>query len=266
MKTGREVATCPLCSQGDLTVEPFWRNPRFQRCRHCDVIFRDPFPSETSLVAFYGTSWTSPDENTTETGTTGEAIAKQYIKYLSWSLRQNLSGKYILDFGAGRGGMSLALKEEGANVVAVDPFGCDYLAKLGLTAYRKLDELPSDLKFDGVVSLEVLEHIVEPRAALEQLYHKLTPGGWLFVTTPNAAGMPAKLHGARWREAARPGHILFFTPRALENLLTEVGFRTVCRPRWLVHYPNASPLRAAAHLALQGLLQGGSLRMVGYRI
>jgi SAM-dependent methyltransferase len=228
-------------------------------------MFRDPFPSETSLHALYQTSWINPDGNRAETGATDATVADQYARFLSRTVRQNISGKRILDFGAGRGAMSLALRAQGADVVAVDPFGCDYLAQLGLVAYRELREVPSDLSFDGVVSLEVMEHLVDPRGVLEQLYNKLRPRGWLFVTTPNAAGLPAKLCGARWREAGKPGHILFFTPRALRNLLPEVGFDVVYRPRWVVRYPDASTLRAAAQIALQALRQDGSLRMVAYR-
>jgi 2-polyprenyl-3-methyl-5-hydroxy-6-metoxy-1,4-benzoquinol methylase len=228
-------------------------------------VFRDPFPSEASLAALYETSWIDPDENKTETGATDAAVANQYVKFLSRTVRQRFSGKRILDFGAGRGAMSLALRAQGADVVAVDPFGRDYLARIGLVAYRELSEVPSNARFDGVVSLEVLEHLVNPRMFLEQLHDKLRPEGWLFVTTPNAAGLPAKLNGARWREVGRPGHILFFTPRALKNLLPKVGFDVVYRPCWLVRYPDTRPLRAAAQIALQALRQDGSLRLVAYR-
>jgi len=38
--------------------------------------------------------------------------------------------------------------------------------------------------FDGVICSEVLEHCVDPRAAVDELYRVLKPGGLLLVTSP----------------------------------------------------------------------------------
>lgn len=39
--------------------------------------------------------------------------------------------------------------------------------------------------YDGVLCIEVLEHIVEDEAFIEQTARILKPGGWLYLTTPN---------------------------------------------------------------------------------
>jgi len=39
--------------------------------------------------------------------------------------------------------------------------------------------------FDVVVAIEVLEHVIDPRAFVNLLYHYLRPGGMFFITTPN---------------------------------------------------------------------------------
>jgi 2-polyprenyl-3-methyl-5-hydroxy-6-metoxy-1,4-benzoquinol methylase len=75
----------------------------------------------------------------------------------------------VLDYGAGRGAMALELKKRGADVVAVEPFGCDYLIELGVSAYRDLSDLPATLLFDGIVCLEVIEHLRDPRGVLTSL-------------------------------------------------------------------------------------------------
>ena len=156
----------------------------------------------------------------------------------------------ILDFGAGRGAMALALREKGADVVAVEPSGSDHLTKLGLAAYSDMDKLPSNLSFDGIVCVEVLEHLLSPNDALAKLYERLKPGAWIFVTTPNAAGLPAMLAGGNWREAKKPGHILFITPVALGTLLQKTRIRDSRRLRWLVRYPGVSGARiGSSHFA-----------------
>jgi SAM-dependent methyltransferase len=161
--------------------------------------------------------------------------------------------------------MALELKKRGADVVAVEPFGCDYLIELGVSAYRDLSDLPATHRFDGIVCLEVIEHLRDPRGVLASLYGRLSSGGWLLVTTPNAAGLPAKLMGQRWREAAKPGHIVLFTRAALRRIALEIGFCDVRQPRWFIRYPNASLLRAVAHFGMQGLGIDGSARIVARR-
>jgi hypothetical protein len=85
------------------------------------------------------------------------------------------------------------------------------------------------------------------------------------VTTPNAAGLPAKLMGRFWREAAKPGHIMLFTPAALRKTLVASGFCDVTRPRWFIRYPRTSLSRTIAHFGMQSLGIDGGLRMVARR-
>jgi 2-polyprenyl-3-methyl-5-hydroxy-6-metoxy-1,4-benzoquinol methylase len=170
-----------------------------------------------------------------------------------------------MDFGAGRGAMALALRENGADVVAVDPFGHRYLRDVGLVAFADLGALPPDLCFDGIVSLEVMEHLLEPGETLAKLHERLRPGGWLFITTPNPAGLLARLSGERWREAAKPGHVLFFSPTTLRGLLKVTDFCDTRRLRWLLRYPGVSTTRSALHYVLQAVLLDGSLRYLAYK-
>ena len=263
---GKSVAwDCPICSSRGASA-PFWKTPRFHQCRRCGLIFRYPFPTTAALSYLYTTSWLSPDENKAETGATEVNSARSLVKFLTRSIGStNLSGKRILDFGAGRGAMTLALRQKGAQVVAVEPFGYECLAKLGVPTYRDLTELPREARFDGIVSLEVLEHLPEPRRTLLDLHRHLEPGGWLFVTTPNAAGIPAKLRGERWREAVRPGHVLFFTPLTLKSLLLETGFRRVERPRSPVRYTGRMQPRTLLNFMMQFVLLDGGLRVLAFK-
>ncbi len=258
-------SNCPICSSAGASA-PFWKTPRFSQCSRCGLIFRDPFPNAAILSDLYTTSWKSPDVNIAETGATEVKSAQSLVKFLTRSIgNENFSGKHILDFGAGRGAMTLALKEKGAQVVAVEPFGYDYLVKLGVSTYRELKELPREARFDGIVATEVLEHLQDPTRILLRLHRHLVPGGWLFITTPNAAGLPAKLRGERWREALRPGHVLFFTPSTLKSLLLETGFCRVERSRWWVRYTGRMQLRTLVNFAMQFVRLDGGLRMLAFK-
>jgi SAM-dependent methyltransferase len=256
---------CPVCSSGSAPA-PFWRTPCFHRCKGCGLIFRYPFPDVAILSHLYRTSWMSPDQNKAETGATEIVNAHSLVKFLTRSIgNANLSGQNILDFGAGRGAMTIALLQKGAQVIAVEPFGYDRLVDLGVSTYRDLEGLPREVRFDGIILLEVLEHLPKPRRTLEQLHQHLVPGGWLFITTPNAAGLPAKLRGERWREAVRPGHVLFFTPPTLKSLLLESGFSRIERPRRFVRYTGKMQPRTILNFAMQLTLLDGGLRIIAFK-
>src|SRR5260370_39405271 len=110
---------CPQCKQ-PVSGFPFWKAPRFLRCQRCGIIFRDPMPDVQSLVAVYTTSWESPETNTRETGSTDAPIAHSLLSSLTKTMEMNLSGLRILDYGAGRGAMSKALIDKGADVNALE--------------------------------------------------------------------------------------------------------------------------------------------------
>ncbi len=82
--------------------------------------------------------------------------------------------------------------------------------------------------FDLVLSHEVLEHVANDRAALEEIVRALrvpdpstnTPGGRLFLFVPNR-GYPFETHGIYWRGRYRFGNFPFvnYLPRRLRDRL-----------------------------------------------
>jgi SAM-dependent methyltransferase len=265
MKVSNNLASCPICAETGTSV-PHWQTPCFRRCERCGALFRDPFPSEAQLSRLYQSSWADLDAHLDETGGTDLEFGRRMLVALLRELdRRNFSSQHILDFGAGRGGMSLALREMGAQVAAVEPFGYEQLRQLDLPTYLDLDELPAEPQFDGIVLIEVIEHLRDPCDLLRRLDLRLKPGGWFFVTTPNPRGLAAMLHGQRWRSASNAGHILFFTARTLRRTLSELGFIKVQQTQWVIRFPNVSPARAMVQSALQLLHLGGGLRFLAVK-
>jgi 2-polyprenyl-3-methyl-5-hydroxy-6-metoxy-1,4-benzoquinol methylase len=257
---------CPLCrAEGKTRLH--LQSPRFLCCDECGAYYRDPFPDEATLSLLYAKSWSAPgEEGHDETGNTSAAVARSLVDSLAGMLgRGRLAGARVLDYGAGHGAMSLELQKRKARVVSVEPYGHEHLAALGIPTYRELDEIPAAVRFEGIVCLEVIEHLRDPRTVLSRLYERLLPGGWLLLTTPNAAGLPARLMGSRWREAGKAGHIVLFTPAALARSLLASGFTDVRRPHNFIRYPGASLLRRFAHFGMQRFRIDGSLRVVARR-
>ena len=69
--------------------------------------------------------------------------------------------------------------------------------------------------FDGVVMAEVLEHLFEDFAALDEVRRILKDDGVLVLTVPYISN----------RQDEAPFHVRVYTPRTIERLLANSGFR-----------------------------------------
>ena len=222
-------------------------------------------PKEAELTRLYEDGWRNPEANQAETGGTDLRLARVYARRLASSLgRRDFKGLRLVDFGAGTGTMSLALVEQGAVVVSVDPFGYERLRAQGLTAYRSLADVPRDQPFDGAVSLDVLEHLTAPWDDLAALREMIVPGGWIYVSTLNTASANARIKRGHWREARKAGHVVFFDAHGLELVLARAGFAEIRRPHWLVRYTR-NPFRALLHVLLQLLGLETGLRAIAMK-
>ena len=74
--------------------------------------------------------------------------------------------------------------------------------------------------FYAILSHEVLEHVQDDRAAVDEMVRTLQPGGRLVVFVPNR-GYPFETHGIYWRGRYRFGNIplVNYLPRRLRDRL-----------------------------------------------
>ena len=181
--------SCPYCKTSMINA---WPDASFLRCPTCQLLVRNGSFSKHNLKKLYISSWSDPFQNIDETGATTDELSEQYSIHLLNSLNiGGFHGLKIMDFGAGRGSMSIALSKAGADVFAIEPFGSDYLLNIGVPTYRDIKDIPKETKFDGIVTLDVIEHLDEPWSVLNSLMDFLVPGGWIFIATPNSNSLNA---------------------------------------------------------------------------
>jgi SAM-dependent methyltransferase len=134
-----------------------------------------------------------------------------------------------------------------ALAVAVDVNAIEPLAPRRARVKRILAALPGPLPFpdrcfDVVVTLEVIEHLLDPDALLAEARRLLAPGGHLVLSTPRLDGLmvvaslllgvqPPGLEASSRRRYGNPfgeqrpsGHLHLFTRRALVEALVANGF------------------------------------------
>ncbi len=114
-----------------------------------------------------------------------------------WSLdehsRRPLEGRSALDVGCGAGLLAEPLARLGAQVTAIDAapelieVAREHARRHGLAIdYRAAAVEDVEGRFDLITSLEVIEHVTDPRTFVEALAKRLAPGGLLILSTPNA--------------------------------------------------------------------------------
>lgn len=128
--------------------------------------------------------------------------------------RLGLSHKRILEVGCARGHIGRILADSyGSDYIGVDIVGYGEWDELqgSRVEFVKQDLTNSDIgnlgKFDAIISLAVLEHVVHPYAMLRSMYDLLRPGGVAYIAANLYRG-PKASH--RYRQVFFPWpHLLF---------------------------------------------------------
>lgn len=147
------------------------------------------------------------------------ANAHNYNRYLQDLVRRYSHGAHsVVDFGAGIGTFSacLELPPENIHCVETEPSSRQEILKKGFNVYADVTELPAE-SMPYIFSLNVLEHIENDAAALQDLYRTLEPGGWLFIYVPAFQILYTSMD-------AHVGHHRRYRITSLMDCVTQAGF------------------------------------------
>lgn len=147
----------------------------------------------------------------------------------------------IADLAAGEGAFSVELKRLGHEVVAVDASDANWKVPdidLRLCDFdREFAEtvLNGGGKFDGIVAIEIIEHLENPFQFARECAKLLKPGGIMALTTPNVEAVfsrllflyTGRLNTFGLNETVRFAHITPIFKWKLDMLLDEAGFEVL---------------------------------------
>jgi 2-polyprenyl-3-methyl-5-hydroxy-6-metoxy-1,4-benzoquinol methylase len=145
-------------------------------------------------------------------------------------------GVRVLDVGCGAGGQTVAINRGKHNdVLCVEPDELRNAAARakGLTVHQGSFDATFPRAFgtfDVIIFADVLEHLVDPSAALRLAQGCLNPGGTLFVSVPNVAHWTVRLRLLMGKFDYQDGgimdatHLRWFTRSSLIALLQNEGF------------------------------------------
>jgi len=134
----------------------------------------------------------------------------------------------ILDVGCGGGSYLYRLKQWGWETYGVEPSetGAQQAQKLGLTVrHGSLQDAGfPDAFFDVVRLSNVLEHLSDPKATLQEISRILKADGLVYITVPNTRSLVFWLFQENWYALDSPRHVISYCPKTLGTLCNATGF------------------------------------------
>ncbi len=194
------IECCPVCRAGthDLvyrTTSPTFTTVRqgapmrgdwfcslaLSRCRSCGHLYNRDFSSDIAAKIYGDTPVTNAAVHPT--------MASRLHFLVEWLGPGLLTGKRILEVGAGSGHLARILAPLAATVTVYEP--CLYLTKAmlpedNITLFTSTFPGPRQDCADVVICRQVIEHLEAPGQMLADIRNALAPGGYAYCEVPDA--------------------------------------------------------------------------------
>ena len=228
------------------------------KCRECGMVYINPQPSPEEIVKYYPSNYApylskgsfKPSkilrmievskffllENFPKLSYRIKKIKRHLFKS-DTHVEKNVSPSSdvdeisCLDFGCGSGRHMERLREKHPRwkISGLDnsSIACNTASEKGFEVYcGSVDQvnLPKE-SFDRVYMNSVIEHLHDPRLALQKVNFTLKHGGKLRVMTPNISSIGARLFRQYWHALDTPRHLYLFNQTTLKYMLEETGFK-----------------------------------------
>jgi len=161
----------------------------------------------------------------------GHELLNRFTFESIWPL--SVRNKHVLDVGCGSGHLLDALSGASKNQVGIEPCS-PYLASIiekGYEAYSSIQECSNkgrEKYFDFGFSIQVIEHVLNPRLFLEDIRLLLKPGADLLISTPNRDDILMSLMPDDFPSFFyRTQHRWYFDANSLEFCAKSAGFEIV---------------------------------------
>lgn len=162
-------------------------------------------------------------------------IASTTVDCIEKFLEEEMGGMKtirILDIGFGKGDLLLQLRQLGYTGLAgmdPSPFSVEHLKKLGIDAYQgsvycppaEMDELKGSM--DVVLLTAVLEHLLEPKQAIDMVSSYLKEGGYFIIDIPDYSFVHNVVFPIP--NQFNQEHINYFSESSVRNLLADTDFQ-----------------------------------------
>jgi 2-polyprenyl-3-methyl-5-hydroxy-6-metoxy-1,4-benzoquinol methylase len=214
---------CPSCSASH--AHRLWDKGGvpYVRCLPCGMVYANRVDAAFATGKFYNDRadgfYLSPTK--LEADYDPIRFKREWALFRKWVPQ----GK-VLDVGCSTGGFLKGLAGSDYELFGndVSKGALEQASRVGIQVMPQpfLDIPPANSGFDAVTFWAVLEHVMEPRAFLEQAAQQLRVGGICIMLVPNLHSLVIRLLGSRYRYVV-PEHINFFSPTTLTAMVERMG-------------------------------------------
>ncbi|MBT3175222.1 MAG: class I SAM-dependent methyltransferase [Lentimicrobiaceae bacterium] len=221
----------------------------FYQCLSCNIEFASPRLIESELLKLYeGDDWKDLSkynnwtyENWKNNKENHYYLVQENIKLIKKYLDKKSS---VLDVGCDIGLTVKSLEENGyySEGIEISSIGSKIAKeKTGINVHNiQLENYHSDIKFDGLLLLDVLEHLYNPIKVLKHCASHMRKDGYIFIHVPHHGGLSARfkrfLHKRNLKKGYKhfgfPAHIYNFDKKSLKVILEKSGFKTIHFESW----------------------------------
>jgi|RhiMetdeSRZDD1v2_1073273.scaffolds.fasta_scaffold06269_8 SAM-dependent methyltransferase len=215
---------------------------RFLRCHACGSATLDAPPAAEDVAALYPARYTFNRADGERSGLRATLAALEWRLFYEPTYRRRVTlfrrltglrqGR-VLEIGCGPGLLLAQLRDAGYDVEGVELSAADATQgreRYGLAIREGRVEtlsLEHD-RYDAVVMMNVVEHILDPAAVVARAYEVLRPGGWVVAGVPVVDSPYARLLGASWGAVTEaPRHVSIPSFEGTVGLLRRAGFAEV---------------------------------------
>lgn len=219
----KRIVNCPLCGASDYKkLYKNFEGDQLVQCNVCSFVYINPQLTSSELEKKY-----SQSEHEVFMSPLRMIVEEKRVEKIG---KLKPFGK-IVDVGCGDGIFLLTAKNLGYAAMGIEPskFQADFIKKIiKIPVISKPIEKISEkeLHADIITMFHVLEHIKNPKRALNKISHLLSNEGLLVIEVPNFNSIGSKLQKGNWWLTGSQ-HINQFTPKTLSNLLKKTGFKII---------------------------------------
>lgn len=153
---------------------------------------------------------------------------KSLTAYRRWVKKSILRQQpKLMDFGCGHGTLALELRRrDELDIIGLDPFSPTedpHILRKNLSAAHFPDNF-----FDGIITIETMEHITDILPTFHELQRILKPGGVLFVQTRRLEDADYQKQHEKWFYLEDPKtHVSIYSELAMRKISEKTGFSRV---------------------------------------
>lgn len=198
---------------------------RLAFCSNCGAASTYPPPDDAELQAAYA-DWYRPNSGRFSAG--GDLVLGISRAALARRLDRIAPPGPVLDVGAGDGSLLGAFHARGREAVGLERES----SRAGIVACE-LQEFDDRIgEWAAVVFWHSLEHLRDPRTALDQAARLLAHGGVLAIAVPNLASWQARCFGRHWFHLDLPRHLVHLPVATLRSGVEARGFHVERCSHW----------------------------------